>query len=137
MEITVPKNVINLVLALIGGVVLLALVAMIATVATAGTAETASEAAQMEGDIQVITVYAQGGYAPNLVKANGGKQTQLKVITNSSYGCETAFTIPKLGISQNLPATGVTTFDLGIPQAGESIKLICSMGMYQSELRFS
>lgn len=51
----------------------------------------------VEGDKQFIDLTAKGGYEPRNTVAKANMSTTLKVLTNDSYGCETAMVIPSLG----------------------------------------
>jgi len=86
---------------------------------------------------QIITVQAKGGYSPRTVTAKSGIPTVLVMKTENSYGCERSFRIPKLGVSQVLPETGLTEIDLGTPTAGAKISGTCSMGMYSVSIIFN
>lgn len=89
----------------------------------------------IENNTQIITVTSQmGGYVPKIIYAKSTIPTVLKIESVNSYGCERAFRIPSLNISEELPNNGTTTFDLGSPQ--EDILGSCSMGMYTFIIKF-
>lgn len=89
----------------------------------------------IENDTQIITVTSKmGGYVPKIIYAKSAIPTVLKIESVNSYGCERAFTIPSLNISEELPNNGTTTFDLKSPQ--KDILGTCSMGMYTFLIKF-
>ena len=91
----------------------------------------------MEDDIQIINVTAlPNGYSPSKITASSGLKTVLRMKSTNSYGCERSFRIPDLKISKILPQSGVTEFDLGIPENGKKIVGTCSMGMYTLTINF-
>ena len=94
-----------------------------------------SENVVMEGGIQKIKVISKmGGYSPKIIYAKSNTPSVLEIESINSYGCERAFRIPSLNISEILPTEGETTFDLGSPS--EEILGTCSMGMYTFLIKF-
>ena len=85
---------------------------------------------------QIIEINAKGGYFPRKSAAIAGVPTILRFDTVNTLDCSLAVRIPKMGISQNLPPSGVTDIELGNPKPG-TIKGTCSMGMYPFEIDFS
>lgn len=85
---------------------------------------------------QVIEVTAKGGYSPVLIKAEANKDTILRVLTNNTFDCSSALTIPSLGIRKNLPPTAATDIPLGPQKPGTKLAGTCSMGMYQFSIDF-
>ncbi len=84
---------------------------------------------------QIIHIISKpGGYSPRVVYAKAGVPTVLEIESQNSYGCERAFRVPSLKISQELPTDGKTTFDFGIPS--KDITGTCSMGMYTFKINF-
>ena len=99
--------------------------------------ETVTNNVITEGDTQVINAIAySGGYSPSHITADAGKKTVLRLESKNSYGCERSFRIPELNVSKILPESGITEFDLGIPEKGEKIVGSCSMGMYTLSINF-
>lgn len=84
---------------------------------------------------QVINIRAKGGYFPMSIDATAGVPTILRVTTNGTFDCSSAIRVPSLNISKNLPPTGKTDIDLGIPEAGK-LAGTCGMGMYPFEIDF-
>ncbi len=86
---------------------------------------------------QFIDLTAKAGYTPSSITAQANKNTILRVNTKNTFDCSTALSIPKLGISKNLPLTGQTEIDLGSQPPGSEIEGTCSMGMYSFKIKFS
>jgi sulfite exporter TauE/SafE len=80
--------------------------------------------------VQEVTINVlDTGYAPNRLTAASGQPIRLRLMTDNTYGCARAFTIPSLGVSELLPETGVTLVNLPAQAPGQ-IRFVCSMGMY-------
>ena len=84
---------------------------------------------------QIITLTARGGYSPRASIAKAKIPTLLRVQTKGTFDCSSIIHIPHLNIYQNLPASGNTEIDLGIPQIG-LLRGSCGMGMYFFEINF-
>ena len=90
-----------------------------------------------EGDTQVIHVIStSGGYYPQNITAKANTKTILRMESKNSYGCERSFRIPELNVTEILPQQGISEFELGTPQKGETILGTCSMGMYTFMIKF-
>lgn len=90
---------------------------------------------QQTGDVQEVTInVGDHGYAPNRLVAASGKPIKLMMVTQDSYSCARAFTIPSLGIKQILPITGRTEIEIPSQSPG-TIYFSCSMGMYTGEIQ--
>ncbi len=93
--------------------------------------------AKMEDGVQIIEVDAQsGGYSPRSIQAKAGVPAKLKITSTNSYGCESAFRIPTLGVSKSLPSQGVTEIDIPAQDPGKKVVGTCSMGMYSFTINF-
>lgn len=86
---------------------------------------------------QLIEVTVQGGYSPTRINAKADTATTLRMKSMNTYGCERAFTIPKLGISKMLPSSGDTDFNIPVQSAGTTLIGSCSMGMYTFSIYFN
>jgi hypothetical protein len=98
--------------------------------------ETTSQAVNQTNQ-QVIEVIASGGYSPRKIEAKAGVPTVLIMKSEGAYGCERAFNIPELKISEILPENGQTQFDLGTHAKGTKLLGVCSMGMYSFQIFFN
>lgn len=75
------------------------------------------------------------GYQPGSLEIKGGIPTILRVRSNNNFGCGSAFRIPKLNITNNLPINGTTDIDLGSLTTGSTFDGMCSMGMYRIKFK--
>ena len=57
--------------------------------------------------------------------------------TNGAYDCSASLVIRSIGFQKILPQTGETEIDLGISKAGEPLRGVCGMGMYNFLINFS
>jgi len=89
----------------------------------------------MENGKQIIEITAKGGYLPENSQAKAGVSTILRVSTRGTFDCSSAFRIPSMRISKNLPPTGVIEIDLGVQPAG-TLAGSCGMGMYPFSITF-
>lgn len=96
-----------------------------------------TEEGGMSVDSQIVEVTARGGYSPRLISAKAGVPMTLRMITNGTYDCSSAFTIPSLKYRTNLPATGVTEIQVPPQAAGSTLQGLCQMGMYSFAIRFN
>jgi hypothetical protein len=103
---------------------------------TAGTTETTIQPTNPAAQ-QIIEVIASGGYSPRKIEAKADVPTILIMKSEGAYGCERAFNIPALKISEILPENGQTQFDLGIQAKGAKLLGVCSMGMYSFQIFFN
>lgn len=74
------------------------------------------------------------GYQPSTLEIKGGTPTILRIKSNNNFGCGSAFRIPKLNITKNLPSSGTTDIDLGTLTTGTSFDAMCAMGMYRTKI---
>ena len=90
----------------------------------------------VENGRQIIDIAAKGGYTPNVIEAQAGIPTDLRVFTNGTYDCSSSIVIPSLGYQEMLQATGTETISLTAEQAQGTLEGMCSMGMYRFEIAF-
>ena len=84
---------------------------------------------------QIIEISAKGGYQPQKSIARAGIPTVIRFNTSGTFDCSSAVRIPSMGISKNLPASGVTDIDIGSTKVGV-LQVLCAMGMYHFEIDF-
>jgi plastocyanin domain-containing protein len=122
----------------VGGVILFGLVAFQLFGTTSKTTQ-ASNTPAVVVDIsgkQIVEMNAGfSGYTPSVVEIKAGEPTVLRVKSSNNFGCGSAFKIPKLNISKNLPANGNVDLDLGTLTAGSTFDGMCSMGMYRIKFK--
>ncbi|MFZ2038815.1 MAG: cupredoxin domain-containing protein [Minisyncoccia bacterium] len=92
---------------------------------------------EIKDGVQYITILAKGGYSPRVSTAQAGIPSKLIVKTNGTYDCSAALRINAIGYQKILPQTGETIIDLGTLKAGESLKGLCGMGMYNFQINFN
>lgn len=95
-----------------------------------------TQAVSSENGKQIVTLRTKGGYSPASTKAKADQLTTLRFVTQSSFDCSTALTIPSLKISKNLPNTGTTDIEISAQKPGTNLLITCSMGMYSSRVLF-
>ena len=86
---------------------------------------------------QVITINAKGGYSPRVTTAKAGVPTVIKILTNGTFDCSSALTIPSLSYHSNLSPTGVTDIDVPLQKSGAKLQGLCAMGMYNFSVNFN
>ena len=92
---------------------------------------------EVRDGVQYVTITARGGYSPRVTEITGGIPTKLILKTNGAYDCSSSLVIRSIGFQKVLPPTGEEIIDLGIPQSGEKIQGVCSMGMYSFQIKAS
>lgn len=70
------------------------------------------------------------GYSPNYFQVKKDSPVIIKVLNSDTYSCASAFRIPALGISKNIPPGSSEIFTFTPKETGK-IYFSCSMGMYQ------
>jgi len=84
-----------------------------------------------------LIVNATGyGYEPPSLRAPANTPIKLNLVTNDTYSCSRAFTIPELNMAKLLPATGTTVLEIPPQPPGKVLAFTCSMGMYSGEIVF-
>ena len=116
----------------VGMLVLLLIVLLKPNTETASNTSTV----QTENGIQVVEVFAKGGYTPSSVQAMAGVPTELRVRTNGTYDCSAALLIPALGYETLLKPTGTEIITIAADQATGTIEGVCAMGMYRFAILF-
>ena len=92
---------------------------------------------EIKDGVQYITIDAKGGYSPRVSAAKAGIPTKIIVKTNGTYDCSASLVVRSVGFQKILPQTGETVIDIGTPKAGEPLRGVCGMGMYNFEVQFS
>ena len=88
-------------------------------------------------DKQVFEITVKEGYQPREITAKSGSPVVLKMKTQGTFDCSTVFTVPKLGLRVQLPATGETLLEIPSQTAGNSVYGVCGMGMYTLVIKFT
>jgi len=84
---------------------------------------------------QIIEINAKGGYQPQKSVAKEGIPTIIRFNTNGTFDCSSFVSIPNMGISKNLPQSGITDIDIGTHTVS-TLNGACGMGMYPFEVEF-
>ncbi len=82
-----------------------------------------------EGTQEVTVKVLDTRYVSDTNTITAGVPVKLKLVTDKTYGCSRAFTIPSLNISKILPETGETIIEFTPIKKGR-LAYACSMGMY-------
>lgn len=90
----------------------------------------------MEGEKQIVEIDAKGGFSPLMSTAKAGVPTVLRMKTNGTYDCSAGVRIQKLGVSENLDATGVKDILVSAESAQGTLTGTCAMGMYNFSVNF-
>lgn len=85
---------------------------------------------------QIIEINAKGGYSPRITSAKAGMPTVIKVNTRGTFDCSSALVIPSIRYRANLPPSGSTDIELPAQKSGSVLQGLCSMGMYNFQIRF-
>ena len=90
-----------------------------------------------ENGVQVIRIFAHGGYSPRQISARAGAPIRIEMETKGTYDCSSVFVIPSLSYQKRLPPTGITTINIPAQSSGTSLVGLCGMGMYSFEIKFN
>jgi Cu+-exporting ATPase len=102
---------------------------------TDGDGTTAPTATIIDGK-QIIDISAKGGYSPRVVTAKAGIPTILRVRTSGTFDCSASLVIPKLSYQKFLQASGTEDIAISAEQAQGTLQGLCSMGMYNFQIKF-
>lgn len=86
--------------------------------------------------MQIITIDVGRGYSPQQSIAKSGIPTKIVFQWKNAYGCESAIRIPSLQFSKNIEPNGTGIADIGNQIPNASINILCSMGMYSTNVEF-
>lgn len=87
---------------------------------------------------QIIEIEAKAGYWPRYTLAGADMPTVLRILTNGTFDCSLALTIPAIGYYDYLPSFGVTDIQVPPQTAGTVLRGLCTMaGMYNFEVWFN
>ncbi|MFA5936760.1 MAG: cupredoxin domain-containing protein [Candidatus Paceibacterota bacterium] len=90
----------------------------------------------IENGKQIITINAKGGYTPKITTAKADMPTIIKIVTNGTFDCSSALSIPSLNYRNNLPPKGETEIEVPSQKTGTKLQGICAMGMYNFSIEF-
>src|SRR3989338_719391 len=105
--------------------------------ASSGGEVAQSQNVEVRDGVQYVTVTAKGGYSPRITEIKGGLPTKLVVKTDGTYDCSASLVVRFVGFQKILQSTGEEVIDLGVPKSGERVQGVCSMGMYNFQIKVS
>ena len=85
---------------------------------------------------QFIDITAKGGYSPRVITAKSAMPTTLRVKTSGTFACSASLVIPKLSYQKFLQPSGTEEISISSEQAQGTMQGLCSMGMYNFQIRF-
>ncbi|KKW34599.1 MAG: Copper-transporting P-type ATPase (Modular protein) [Candidatus Giovannonibacteria bacterium GW2011_GWA2_53_7] len=85
---------------------------------------------------QLVDITAKGGYSPRVILAKAGVPTTLRVNTRGTFDCSASLVIPKLQYQKFLSPTGTEEIPIPAEQAQGTMQGLCSMGMYNFQIKF-
>jgi plastocyanin domain-containing protein len=85
---------------------------------------------------QIIDITARGGYSPRIVLAKAGVPTVLRVTTSGTFDCSASVVIPQLSYQKFLRPSGTEEIAIPAEQAQGTLQGLCSMGMYNFQIKF-
>jgi Cu+-exporting ATPase len=95
-----------------------------------------SPAVTLVDGTQYIDISAKGGYSPRIVDATAGIPTVLRVSTRGTFDCSSSLVIPKLSYQKFLSPTETEEIAIAPEKAQGTLQGLCSMGMYNFQIRF-
>jgi len=85
---------------------------------------------------QIIDISAKGGYSPRKVMAKAGIPTVLRVNTKGTFDCSASLVIPRLSYQKFLQPSGIEEIAITAEQAQGTLQGLCTMGMYNFQIKF-
>ncbi len=92
---------------------------------------------EMVNGKQIINMSAKGGYSPRIVNAKAGVDTIIKMKTEGTFDCSASLVIPEISYQKLLSPTGVEEILISKDKAKGTMQGLCSMGMYNFQIRFN
>ena len=118
-------------------IVIILLIGLGMWIGSNSSSNTSNTSSQRDDGKQVINIMAKGGYKPTSINAKADTDSVLRITTNKSYDCSSEIIIRAINYTKVLPPTGVTEVNIPAQKSGSSITGVCSMGMYQFNIKFS
>ena len=95
-----------------------------------------SATATIVGGVQYVDITAKGGYSPRVIEAKAGMLTVLRMKTSGTFDCSASLVIPKLSYQKFLQPSGTEEINIPSEQAQGTMQGLCSMGMYNFQIKF-
>lgn len=105
--------------------------------AVSGSEVAQSQNIEIRDGVQYVTVLAKNGYSPRVSQIQAGMPTKLIVKTDDTFDCSASLVVRSIGFEKVLASTGEEVIDIGVPQPGETVLGVCSMGMFNFKLKVS
>src|SRR3989344_2109267 len=105
--------------------------------AAQSTGTAASGTATVVDGVQYVDITAKGGYSPRVVTAKAGMPTVLRMKTSGTFDCSASLVLPKLSYQKFLQPSGTGEISITAEQAQGTLQGLCSMGMYNFQIRFN
>ena len=86
--------------------------------------------------VQYIDISAKGGYSPRVTTAAAGIPSVIRMRTSGTFDCSSSLVFPSLNIRKNLPPSGTTEIQVPVQESGSTLRGLCSMGMYNFQVKF-
>lgn len=102
------------------------------------TKDSSTQSTTIDPNAESLTINVTSyNYEPATQNAKANTPYQLKLVTNNTSGCGRYFVIPALKQNKVLPETGTETMNIPAQPAGSTLRLTCSMGMYNAQIQFN
>lgn len=102
----------------------------------ADTVAVATPTALLVEGKQIVDISAKGGYSPRVIMAKAGVPTTLRIKTNATFDCSASVVIPKLSYQKIFQPTETEEIAISAEQARGTLQGLCSMGMYNFQIKF-
>lgn len=90
-------------------------------------------AATSLGEVQEVRVTVKGGYTPDTILVQAGRQVRLQFYRDETADCSERVVFPEFGVDVALPAFQTTAVELNPQEPGE-FPFRCGMGMLKGLL---
>src|SRR3989344_3024892 len=104
--------------------------------ATQSSGDAEGAVATIVDGIQYVDISAKGGYSPRVIEAKAGMPTVLRMKTSGTFDCSASLVLPKLSYQKFLQPSGTEEISISSEQAQGTLQGLCSMGMYNFQIRF-
>lgn len=101
------------------------------------TTDSTSNAVTIENGTQYITITAKGGYTPRTVTAKANTPTVIRMKSAGAFDCSASVVIPDLQFEKYLQPQETAEIPVPLEKTQGTLKGLCSMGMYNFEIRFA
>lgn len=89
-----------------------------------------AKASEISDISELLINITEKGYETKIKSIKAGQKTSLRLTNTDGYGCQQAFILPALGISEVVPPGETKIIDITIPNKAGRLAFSCGMGMY-------